>query len=55
MRGGEVVEGVPSVAAFTASPDRSSATPATRVVKLAGIAVDLADVRRATVIYPAGD
>jgi hypothetical protein len=53
MRGGEVVEGVPSEAAFSASPEQElDDTGYARRVQLAGIAVDLADVRRVTVIYP---
>jgi len=50
---GEVVEGVPSEAA---SPARRTTnvddTAYARRVELAGIAVDLADVRRATVVHP---
>ena len=53
MRGGEVVEGVPSDAAFTVRPEQElDDTGYARRVELAGIAVDLAEVRRVTVVYP---
>ena len=56
LRGGDVVEGVPSEAAYTASPEQElDDTGYARRVELAGIAVELADIRRATVVYPGGD
>ena len=54
--GGEVVEGVPSEAAFTLEPDEElDDTGYARRVALAGIAVQLADIRRATVVHPGVD
>jgi hypothetical protein len=57
LSGGEVVKGVPSQGASTQSPDDNELdhTGYARRVELDGIGVDLADVRRATVVYPAAE
>jgi hypothetical protein len=56
LSGGDVIEGIPSEPASAASPaDELDDTGYARRVELAGVEVDLADVRRATIVHPGAD
>jgi len=53
LAGGDVVEGVPTRPASPASgEDELDDTGYARRIQLAGVSIALADVRRATVVYP---
>jgi len=56
VAGGDVIQGVPSEPASSVRPVEELADIGyARRVELAGVAVDLADVRRATVVHPGTD
>jgi hypothetical protein len=56
VEGGDVIQGVPSEPASSVRPvEELDDIGYARRVELAGVSVDLADVRRATVVHPGTD